>query len=58
MKDFFKKLVISYLFFWARIVLAERRPRVVGVTGSVGKTTTKEAIAAVLTHPKAFLKSV
>ena len=56
MKDFFKKLVISYLFFWARIVLAERRPRVVGVTGSVGKTTTKEAIAAVLTHPKAFPK--
>lgn len=28
--------------------MIERRPRVIGITGSVGKTTTKEAIAAVL----------
>ncbi len=34
---------------WAHAALARQGVRVVGVTGSVGKTTTKEAIAAVLT---------
>jgi len=33
---------------WARYVLSEQRVRVIGITGSVGKTTAKEAIAAVL----------
>ncbi len=33
---------------WARFILAKQAPRIVGITGSVGKTTTKEAIAAVL----------
>jgi UDP-N-acetylmuramoyl-tripeptide--D-alanyl-D-alanine ligase len=43
-------LVVPYLFFWARIVLRARKPCIVGVTGSVGKTTTTEMIAAVLMH--------
>lgn len=33
---------------YARYVVQKYRPRIVGVTGSNGKTTTKEAIAAVL----------
>ena len=33
---------------YARYVLARRRVEVIGVTGSVGKTSTKEAVAAVL----------
>ena len=33
---------------WARFILAKQAPRIVGITGSVGKTTTKEAVAAVL----------
>ena len=33
---------------WARLVLAKHGVEVVGITGSVGKTTAKEAIAAVL----------
>ena len=33
---------------WARLVLRDQGPDVIGVTGSTGKTTTKEAIAAVL----------
>ena len=37
----------------AVLVLRIRRPTVIGVTGSVGKTTTKETIAAVLMHPQA-----
>lgn len=33
---------------WARFILAKYGTQVVGVTGSVGKTSTKEAVAAVL----------
>ena len=33
---------------WARFILGKQAPRIVGITGSVGKTTTKEAVAAVL----------
>ena len=33
---------------WARFILAKQEVEVVGITGSVGKTTAKEAIAAVL----------
>ena len=43
----------AYFRFWARLVLRARRPRIVGITGSVGKTTTKEVIAATLAHPDA-----
>ena len=35
----------------ARLVLARCKPAIVGITGSVGKTTATEAIAAVLRHP-------
>jgi alanine racemase len=36
------------LLDWARFILRKLRPRVVGITGSTGKTTTKELTAAVL----------
>lgn len=48
MKQFFKSLVIRLLTLEARLVLAKFRPRIVGVTGTVGKTTTKDAIAYAL----------
>lgn len=37
-------LVAHYLAVWARLILVVKRPLVIGVTGSAGKTTTKEAI--------------
>lgn len=40
-------------FAFARFVLERRRPLIIGITGSVGKTTTTRAIAAVLQHPGA-----
>jgi UDP-N-acetylmuramoyl-tripeptide--D-alanyl-D-alanine ligase len=49
----FKRIVFRYFGAWAWLVLRARKPTIVGVTGSVGKTTTKEAIAAVLSHPRA-----
>ena len=42
-----------YVSFWAGLLLRSRKHRVVGITGSVGKTTTQEMVAAVLTHPEA-----
>lgn len=35
-----------------RLVLAARDPLVIGITGSVGKTTTKEIVGRVLAHPR------
>jgi len=41
------------LFFWARFVLRTRRPLIIGITGSVGKSTTTEVVSAMLMHPDA-----
>lgn len=47
-KDFLKKIIIAILRLEAQMVLKRYKPQIVGVTGSVGKTSTKDAIAAVL----------
>jgi len=44
----FKKLLQSYLKFWAKKYLTRAKPKIVAVTGSVGKTSAKEAIFSVL----------
>lgn len=46
-----KRLIVWLLTAEARIVLNRHRPFIVAVTGSVGKTTTKDAIYEVLTAP-------
>ncbi len=43
-----KTLLQNVLFMMARATLRRHRPLIVGVTGSIGKTTTKAAIAVVL----------
>lgn len=51
-----KQLVIAILTYQARAVVRKYKPRIVAVTGSVGKTSTKDAIYALLAnsaHPSA-----
>ncbi|MFA4936704.1 MAG: Mur ligase family protein [Patescibacteria group bacterium] len=43
-----KKIIQFILKVLARSTITRYQPRVVGITGSVGKTSTKEAIAAIL----------
>jgi UDP-N-acetylmuramoyl-tripeptide--D-alanyl-D-alanine ligase len=48
MKTFFKKIIISILEAESRAILKKYKPQIVAVTGSVGKTSTKDAIYTVL----------
>ena len=48
MKSLAKKIVISLLSFEAHMALKRHHPFVIAITGSVGKTSTKDAIATVL----------
>ncbi|MEK7604588.1 MAG: UDP-N-acetylmuramoyl-tripeptide--D-alanyl-D-alanine ligase [Patescibacteria group bacterium] len=48
MKQLFKFCVSFFLGLLARAVVRRYRPKVVMVTGSVGKTSTKDAVASVL----------
>ena len=48
MKNIFKKIVIAILKLEAKLILARFKPKIVAVSGTVGKTSAKEAIALVL----------
>jgi len=48
MKRILKSIIVSIITFEAKLVLKKYHPKIIVVTGSVGKTSTKEAIAAVL----------
>jgi UDP-N-acetylmuramoyl-tripeptide--D-alanyl-D-alanine ligase len=47
-KSIFKKIVVEILTWEAKIVLKKYNPKIIAVTGSVGKTSTKDAIFTVL----------
>ncbi len=60
MKEIFKKFVIAILTFEAKILLKRTRPQIIAVTGSVGKTSIKDAIFEVFkgtTHVRKSEKS-
>lgn len=48
MKSILKRIVVGILTWEAQMVLKKYKPKVVGITGSVGKTSTKDAIYTVL----------
>jgi UDP-N-acetylmuramoyl-tripeptide--D-alanyl-D-alanine ligase len=50
MKKYLKKILERILFIFARAVLKKYEPKVVGITGSIGKSSAKEAIFAVLNN--------
>lgn len=43
-----KKILLGLLKFFAKKIIRKYQPKVIGITGSVGKTSTKEAVALVL----------
>lgn len=50
MKQIFKTIVTVILTWEAKLVLKKYKPKIVAITGSVGKTSTKDAVSAVLSH--------
>lgn len=48
-----QKFLKAYAAFWVSILLKIKKPKIIAITGTVGKTTTKELVAAVLGHPAA-----
>lgn len=55
MRGLFKRIVVSLLTLEAKAVLRKYKPRIIAVTGSVGKTSTKDAIYSVLA-PHVFVR--
>ncbi len=44
MKSLFKSIIVSILTFEANLLLRLAKPKIIAVTGSVGKTSTKDAV--------------
>ena len=48
MKQVFKNIIVAILTYEARVLLRRARPTIIAITGSVGKTSTKDAIFSTL----------
>ena len=57
MKSIFKKIIFTILQCEARIILKKYKPKIIAVTGSVGKTSTKDAIFSVMSSSFHIRKS-
>ena len=50
MKSTFKKIIGTVIEWQAKLILRKYKPKIVAVTGSVGKTSTKDAIFSVMSQ--------
>lgn len=50
MRDFAKHLILKCLMWEAKLAIRKYKPRIIAITGSVGKTSTKDAIYAVVSR--------
>lgn len=57
MKVFFKKIIVAIITLEAKMLLRRTRPIIIAITGSVGKTSVKDAIYAVLKDHRPTRKS-
>ncbi len=57
MKKIFKQFVVAIITYEAKVVLRRSKPTIIAVTGSVGKTSTKDAIFSVLKNHRKVRKS-
>ena len=57
MKDIFKKIIVTIVTWQARLVIKKYKPKIIAITGSVGKTSTKDAIFTILSKFKKVRKS-
>jgi len=57
MKKYFKKIIVSIITWEAKKVIKKYNPKIIAITGSVGKTSTKDAIFTVLSKFKTVRKS-
>jgi len=57
MKSFFRSIVVSILTAEAKFLLKRHKPTIVAITGSVGKTSTKDAIYAAIKDSVSARKS-
>lgn len=57
MKNTFKNIIVKIITWQAKLVLKKYKPKIIAITGSVGKTSTKDAIFTVLSKFKTVRKS-
>jgi UDP-N-acetylmuramoyl-tripeptide--D-alanyl-D-alanine ligase len=57
MKEIFKKVIIKILTLEAAWLLKRRQPKIIAITGSVGKTSTKDAIFSAIKNNLSARKS-
>src|SRR3989339_213895 len=57
MRSIFKRCIVYLLTLEARLIVRKYKPHIVAITGSVGKTSTKDAIYAVLSKEHHVRKS-
>lgn len=48
MKNFFKKIVLNIITLEAKLVLKKNKPKIIAITGNLGKTTTKDLVYSAL----------